>query len=175
MDQKNEDELEPESEESEYGKCPKCGCRELISGYGLAFGRGIGAYLACNNCDWFEKGLDPELYTEEKMKQETPGPICGTVAMHDELNTEIAKVYTFFLAKIEKGDYAALEHYFAKQIARIESGWKVPVSVLLAPLSITVVVKANLGEVRKRYFECVKKELIAFRHPDIDRLLEGLE
>lgn len=64
------------TEEDEYGKCPKCGCRELVSGYGMAFGRGIGAYLACNECDWFEKDLDQELYTEQEMAMSEPGPIC---------------------------------------------------------------------------------------------------
>lgn len=54
-------------EETEYGACPKCGCRELISGYGLAFGRGVGGYLACNECDWFRKGLDPDLYAVSKL------------------------------------------------------------------------------------------------------------
>jgi hypothetical protein len=64
-------------EETEYGKCPACGGRELISGYGMAFGRGIGSYLACNSCDWFQKGLDADLYTPEEIAAGgEPGPVC---------------------------------------------------------------------------------------------------
>jgi hypothetical protein len=33
--------------------CPHCG-GETTFGYGLAFG-GVGGYLLCLDCDWFEK------------------------------------------------------------------------------------------------------------------------
>jgi hypothetical protein len=38
--------------------CPKCGAH-CSEGYGLAYG-GIGAYSACNECDWFSKTQDAD-------------------------------------------------------------------------------------------------------------------
>lgn len=38
--------------------CQKCGAH-CSEGYGLAYG-GIGAYTACNECEWFSKMQDEE-------------------------------------------------------------------------------------------------------------------
>jgi len=49
-------------EPDEFG-CPECG-GEIDSGYGLAFGNGLGTYNFCTVCDWVHKEPDPE-YTED--------------------------------------------------------------------------------------------------------------
>lgn len=46
-------------ERLDNGQCPNCGA-DLQSGYGFAFGGGIGFYVNCENfCGYYEKSLDP--------------------------------------------------------------------------------------------------------------------
>lgn len=49
--------------------CPRCKAvidEGLDSGYGFAFGGGLGQYMSCPNdgCDWFVKWLDPDDHME---------------------------------------------------------------------------------------------------------------
>ena len=56
--------------QSERGPaCPKCGGANIGFGYGLA-GGGMGAYEYCEDCDWFEKHLDPEVSTPAELARE---------------------------------------------------------------------------------------------------------
>lgn len=50
---------------NDNGACPRCGSRELETGYGMAYG-GMGMYTYCQNddCEWFFKIMDPEMYPE---------------------------------------------------------------------------------------------------------------
>ncbi len=50
---------------NDNGTCPRCGNEDLDTGYGMAYG-GMGMYTYCsmNDCEWFFKVMDPEMYPE---------------------------------------------------------------------------------------------------------------
>jgi hypothetical protein len=53
--------------------CPKCGAH-AESGYGVAFGGGLGSYEWCasSGCEWYEKRHDREDEPEVTAELETP-------------------------------------------------------------------------------------------------------
>jgi hypothetical protein len=50
-------------------RCPKC-FAETEMGYGLAGGGGIGPYVYCPQCDYFEKYRDPEMEDAREISED---------------------------------------------------------------------------------------------------------